>query len=549
MRHFYRALLFLSLIVSPYFSTAQGIEIDAVNPVTAGVVGQSDTLVYTVSNYIVQSPVVVDLTAVCMDCQLSQDTVHVPFSQSRQVELYFTPRHNINYPVVVFTSPRNGLGSDAAGALIAVSFDNPYYSSTQNLWEEDLKQELKSIISSPYVNKGYSGARDEMYMVIDNQKVNGQGASTNTLECVYTGTTVTGYSSRTAAQNQGFNTEHTFPQGTFNSNEPMRADLHHLFPTTVSSNGERGNKAFGIVSNPTWQVGGSKSNSSTFEPRDQQKGPAARAMLYFLVRYQNYQGYVGASDQTVLKNWALQYLPTAVEKRRNDDIEAVQRNRNPFVDYPQLIERISNFRGNSGTHEVVSCTALPDTLFVTGTDKASGFSRQLAFANDGTTTYTLSVATREFSGGALATVQTGTANQELAPGEVGLIDLSFGVTHQVDTGYVEITNSGSPNDPTTIVVIAQPGPLVIVGTTQPTPPRLSLYPNPVTDQLHWQEPVGTQFSKARVVNAMGQVVLQQELQGQQQLWVSHLPAGWYGLQLIAETGQVVVRQSFLKSQR
>lgn len=547
MRHFYHALLFLSLVVSSQISLAQGIEIDAVNQVPFSIVGQSDTIAFTVSNYLTNDTATVDLIALCMDCQLSVDSVIVPNTESRSVELYFTPRHNIDYPVFVFAVPRNGLGSDAEGALIPVDFQEAYYSSTQNLWEEDLKQELQNIISSPYVNKGYSGARDEMFMVIDNQKVNGQGANTNTLECVYTGTQVTGYSNRTAAQNQGFNTEHTFPQGTFNSNEPMRADLHHLFPTTISSNGERGNKPFGIVSNPTWQVGGSKSNSSTFEPRDQQKGPAARAMLYFLVRYQNYQGYVGASDQTILKNWALQYAPTAVEKRRNNDIESVQRNRNPFVDYPQLVERISNFRSNSGTYEKISCTALPDTLYVTGTDKVTGFSRLLAVANDGTETYNLTVSTNGFSGGAIATVQTGRLNAELAPGEVGTVDLSFSVTQPVDTGYVVVFNSLEPANPTTIVVIAQPGPLVDpLSVEEADKPTVVLFPNPVTHTLRWQLTDEISIDRFMVTNAMGQVVLAGQTTFDQQINTTSIATGYYWIQLFPETGQQPVILPFVK---
>lgn len=549
MRPNYCLLLLVSLLYFTHFTHAQGIEIDAVNPVTSTTVGETDTLQLTVSNYLTVDTVAVDLVALCMDCTLSEQAVVVPAGEVAQVALYFTPRHNIDYPVYVFAVPQNGLGTDAAGALVSVDLKEAYYSSTQNLWEEDLKQELKKIISSPYVNKGYNGARDEMYMQIDNQRVNGQGATTNTLECVYTGTTITGYTSRSAAQNQGFNTEHTYPQGTFNSNEPMRADLHHLFPTTVSSNSERANKPFGIVNNPSWQVGGSKSNSTTFEPRDKQKGPAARAMLYFLVRYQNYQGYVGAADQTVLKNWTLQYPPSTAEQNRNDAIQAVQRNRNPFTDYPQWVERISNFRSNSGTYEKVSCVALPDTLYVTGTDQVSGFSRPLAVGNDGTAPYTLSVITRDFSGGAVATIQTGRLNNELLPGEVGMVDLSFGVGQLSDTGYVDIINSLSPAEPTTIVVIAQPGPLVDPTAIAPMHTSgVTLYPNPVADVLRWQAPEAIKMDRYVVTNTLGQVVYTGSLTNEQQVSTTALSAGYYCLQLYPANQAAPVVLPFIKRQ-
>ncbi|MGB3618200.1 MAG: endonuclease, partial [Catalinimonas sp.] len=67
---------------------------------------------------------------------------------------------------------------------------------------------------------GYSGARRQLFGYVDNY--GGQ------VTCVSSGFRQAG----------GFvtfpdpmNTEHTIPQSFFNSNEPMRADLHHLFPT------------------------------------------------------------------------------------------------------------------------------------------------------------------------------------------------------------------------------------------------------------------------------------------------------------------------------
>ena len=46
----------------------------------------------------------------------------------------------------------------------------------------------------------------------------------------------------------GFNTEHTFPQSFFSQNLPMRSDLFHIFPTLATANSERANFPFGVVS-------------------------------------------------------------------------------------------------------------------------------------------------------------------------------------------------------------------------------------------------------------------------------------------------------------
>jgi hypothetical protein len=131
----------------------------------------------------------------------------------------------------------------------------------------------------------------------------------------------------------------------------MKSDIHHLFPTDVSANSQRGNLPFGEVSGSgTWSQGGSKKGGGKFEPRDVQKGPTARAMMYFVTRYQDYSNFFGG-QQNVLRQWHDAHPPTAAEITRNDDIHGLQNNRNPFIDYPQFIERIQNLVGNSQAPE------------------------------------------------------------------------------------------------------------------------------------------------------------------------------------------------------
>lgn len=270
----------------------------------------------------------------------------VPPGGQTQIWIYFQPRHNITYnsEMLILTDSRRGaLSINLRGVG---EYSNPYYNSLANKDEQSLKTALSSLLSQSFVQQSYSAARDEMFMVIDNQRVNGQGASSNQLEGVYTGQIINGFSNRAAAQNMGFNTEHVFPQSLFSSNLPMRSDIHHLFPTNSNANSQRGNLPFGTVSNPSWQQGGSKKNNSRFEPRDEHKGEIARAMMYFVLRYQDYSNFF-APQTTILRQWHRDFPPDDIARKRNDDIEAVQGNRNPFVDYPQLEERITNFSANS----------------------------------------------------------------------------------------------------------------------------------------------------------------------------------------------------------
>ncbi len=282
-------------------------------------------------------------------------------SGSQDVWIYFQPEQNILHQMyaVVHTDFRGDYLIKLDGKGL---FYNTYYDNTYNKTEQDLKSSLKSILNSGAVDLGYNGGRDEMFMVLDNKKVNGQGATQNTIEGVYTGQLIIGYTSRTDAQNQGFNTEHTFPQGFFNSNFPMKSDIHHLYPTNAAANSARGNLPFGVVTGtPTWSVGGSKAGNGVFEPRDVHKGQVARAMFYFVLRYQDYSNHL-QGQEAILRSWMNTYPPTTIDTKRNDDIASVQKNRNPFVDYPQFIKRITKISGNSTATPVEGVFVSRDTV-------------------------------------------------------------------------------------------------------------------------------------------------------------------------------------------
>lgn len=212
-----------------------------------------------------------------------------------------------------------------------------YYAPTQNQSEEALKQTLATMLANGYTNLSYNAARDAMYATLDN--VGGE------VECVYTGAKAS-FTDRAGATANGFDCEHTFPQGFFNQVLPERSDIHHLFPTTSSSNNQRGNDPFGVVNNPSWSAGGSKWSSGVFEPRNPQKGRTARAMLYFVLRYRDYNNFL-APQESILREWHLAHLPTSSEKQRNSGIYALQKNRNPLVDYPRMIDRITSVAGTS----------------------------------------------------------------------------------------------------------------------------------------------------------------------------------------------------------
>tara|TARA_R110002096_G_scaffold303080_11_gene498111 strand:+ start:16163 stop:18361 length:2199 start_codon:yes stop_codon:yes gene_type:complete len=201
--------------------------------------------------------------------------------------------------------------------------------------------------------RGYNGARDAMYSTIDNKdgKVTG----------VYSGYTIT-TNSRGDAYNKGINTEHTWPQGKFDSSEPMRGDIHHLFPTRIDVNGARSNYPFAEIPDnqtSTWYTGSTNQSGipssniddysellggSSFEPREDHKGNAARAIFYFWTIYQD-KGNV-ADDASffngmkdVLLTWHDADPVDAAEVARSLGAETAQGNRNPFIHDTTLVRR------------------------------------------------------------------------------------------------------------------------------------------------------------------------------------------------------------------
>ena len=68
--------------------------------------------------------------------------------------------------------------------------------------------------------------------------------------------------------------------------------------------------------------------------------------MYFVIRYQDYSSHFAGSE-TVLRQWHNAFPVDAIDRKRNNDIYAAQNNRNPFIDYPQFEERITNFVSNS----------------------------------------------------------------------------------------------------------------------------------------------------------------------------------------------------------
>lgn len=409
--------------------------------------------------------------------------ITIPAGGNQSIWIRFQPRHNVYHNselLILNDGNRGALRIDLQGQG---RYSKAYYANTENLEEQILKDTLKSIISANYINLGYVAARDSMFMGFDNKRVNGQGAVQNTIECIYTGREAVGYIDRTDCQNNyAFNTEHTFPQGFFGSVDPMRADLFHLFPSDGAANNARGNLPFDVVTNPIWQQGGSKAGSSQFEPRDSIKGIIARAMLYFVTRYQNYSSFLN-TQEGILRQWHQQFAPDSAEIRRCQAISALQQNRNPFVDYPQFTERISSFSNASVATLAASADAADDTIQFGLVNASSPVVYRYWVVNDGNQPVTISGL--NLSPSSVLTFANGTGSPfVINPGEAGFIDaqLANAPPGQLFSGSLNYSVQGTGLLTTVNVPIRAQLSLTAL-EDNPHSEVKRLYPNPARTQL------------------------------------------------------------------
>ena len=205
--------------------------------------------------------------------------------------------------------------------------------------------------------------------------------------CDYTPGDDQGSSSATECTG-GYNREHSLPKSWWgNSGNAYKStaygcDLGHLIPTDVHVNGIRSAFPFGEVVTANYNFAISKQGTSgtslsvdkntisgtsttfdattVFEPSDDYKGDLARMYMYMRARYsdlnlgQTAGGVIhfttttdaandskyGWKDYSVilLMKWHRQDPVSQKEIDRNNAMERLQGNRNPFIDYPILAE-------------------------------------------------------------------------------------------------------------------------------------------------------------------------------------------------------------------
>lgn len=177
---------------------------------------------------------------------------------------------------------------------------------------------------------------------------------------------------RTSWSGGAMNREHSMPKSWFGissgeeNSEPIGSDLHNLFPSDANANSAKSNYALGeadgssTLPNTIVKVGQNTFpgyNGTVFEPDDHYKGDFARTYMYMVTCYENYAPIwrnTGTSSMlytntyptfkpyavNLLLKWNSQDPVSEKEINRNNAVYSSQRNRNPYIDHPELTEFI-----------------------------------------------------------------------------------------------------------------------------------------------------------------------------------------------------------------
>jgi endonuclease I len=253
-----------------------------------------------------------------------------------------------DYSVANFGTPINPTHGLVASTQVA-----DYYDSLDGLSGAELRQSLQDIIANPAVVRAQTYAD-----IVDMLKEADQNPeNSNQVWLVYLEIGRAKLDYQTVSSSVGlWNREHTFPRSragydsieadetadgknvywTTNADSLRHgnSDGHGLRAVDGPENSSRGNQHYGEYNGPVGTLGGFK-------------GDVARSVFYLAVRYNGLEIVNGFPDITgqlgdllTLLNWHRNDPPDDYEMNRNNIIFDWQKNRNPFIDHPALVEYI-----------------------------------------------------------------------------------------------------------------------------------------------------------------------------------------------------------------
>lgn len=159
--------------------------------------------------------------------------------------------------------------------------------------------------------------------------------------------------------------EHMFPKSWWGGDvNEAYCDLFHLVPADYSANRSKSNHAPGVPTDTTFWNGSFATGSGSeyglqkvFCPADEYKGDFARAYFYIATCYGDSLQWQLSGDagkamtnehwqefqpwlRDLLVSWHRMDPVSDKEKQRAIEVNKIQGNRNPYIDYPELVEYI-----------------------------------------------------------------------------------------------------------------------------------------------------------------------------------------------------------------
>lgn len=252
-----------------------------------------------------------------------------------------------------FTMSAWGTPVNPTTGIVQSTQPEGYYDSLDGLADAALRQALQDIIADPTTVRAqtYADVIDILLEADQNPE------NSNQVWLLYTEEGRAKLDLQTSSSNAGkWNREHTFPRsrgGFFDIEEDEIADGVDVFWTTeadslrhgnsdahalraadAAENSTRGNQHYGEYVGPSGTLGSFR-------------GDVARSVLYMEIRYNglevvngfpNTTGQLG--DLATLLDWHRNDPPDDFEMNRNNIVFNWQKNRNPFIDQPLLVEYI-----------------------------------------------------------------------------------------------------------------------------------------------------------------------------------------------------------------
>ncbi len=241
----------------------------------------------------------------------------------------------------------------ASGASAFAQIPDGYYDSLKGKKGEELKTALHNIIKNADVLDYGPGTGATWWGFYTTDNDNGYVIDRYSNNQVQFG--------QQGVCPSGMNIEHSFPKSWWGGTKLQAYyDLFNLMPSDSKANSSKSNYGMGEVKTASFDNGCIKIGTGTlgfkvWQPSSEWEGDFARGYMYMATAYQNYTWSANEAlnsltqgDYPTLKEWAYTlYIKWAkedpvseTEVKRNNAVYKIQGNRNPYVDFPNLMEYV-----------------------------------------------------------------------------------------------------------------------------------------------------------------------------------------------------------------